>query len=159
MKNVVFALVVLIGLTCPASAEILEPLGHACDEAWMREIKRNATVIHDATEDDVRTIAIMTKVHDRRATVGYRCRGDVVVWHAILFKHENERDAQDTFATERRGLTDALGRPCIDTTRPSSYLKRFADHFGLDAGTKGFKRRSGCFQVCFYQFSPFTQTR
>jgi hypothetical protein len=49
----------------------------------------------------------------------------VVVWHAIHFKLENEREAQDAFEMERRSVTEEIGTPCVDTTRPSSYLKRF----------------------------------
>jgi hypothetical protein len=92
------------------------------------------TVISDSARDDVRDIVVRTKVHDRPAVVAYRCRGDVVVLHAIDFKLENDRDAQDAFEMERRSLTDEIGRPCVDTTRPSWRLKRAANEFGLDPG-------------------------
>lgn len=136
MTNAVLALVVLIGFAIPASAEILEPLGHACDEAWIREIKSKGTVFSDRTDKDERRVMVAMKVHDRPATVEYGCRGDVLIRHLILLKHENERDAQDTFERERRGLRDAVGRPCLDTTRPSSLLKRVANKLGVDLGTE-----------------------
>ena len=135
MKNVILAMVVLVAFVFPVFAEVLEPLGHACDEAWIRGVKSRGTVIDDSSVDGgVRNIVVRTKVHDRPATIDYTCQGDVVIRQNILFKHENERDAQDTFETERRSLTDAIGKPCWDTTRPSSPLKRVANKLGLDPG-------------------------